>query len=75
MVRYASLAESVGNTPLIGLPNLSPSSTVRLWAKLEDKVIGALAMFRLLDHLQRGPVLDRAGRVAVLQLGPQPHVR
>ncbi len=37
MTRYASLAESVGHTPLIGLPNLSPSESVRLWAKLEDR--------------------------------------
>ena len=29
----------------------------------------------LLDHPQRGPVLDGTGRVAVLELGPQPHVR
>ena len=35
MVRYASLAESVGHTPLVGLPHLS-SESVRLWAKLED---------------------------------------
>ena len=37
MARYDSLAESVGHTPLVGLPNLSPSATVRLWAKLEDR--------------------------------------
>ncbi len=37
MVRYDSLAESVGHTPLVGLPTLSPSATVRLWAKLEDR--------------------------------------
>ena len=37
MTRYASLIESVGHTPLIGLPNLSPSPSVRLWAKLEDR--------------------------------------
>jgi cysteine synthase len=37
MVRYASLADSVGHTPLIGLPTLSPGATVRLWAKLEDR--------------------------------------
>ena len=37
MTRYASLAESVGYTPLVGLPNLSPSDSVRLWAKLEDR--------------------------------------
>ena len=36
MVRYASLGESVGHTPLVGLPRLSPTDSVRLWAKLED---------------------------------------
>jgi cysteine synthase len=36
MVRYASLAESVGHTPLVGLPRLSPNESVRLWAKLEE---------------------------------------
>jgi cysteine synthase len=37
MVRYDSLLDSLGRTPLVGLPNLSPSSDVRLWAKLEDR--------------------------------------
>ena len=37
VTRYASLASSVGHTPLVGLPNLSPSESVRLWAKLEDR--------------------------------------
>ena len=37
MSRYESLEASVGNTPLIGLPHLSPSPTVRLWAKMEDR--------------------------------------
>ena len=37
MTRYESLAASVGHTPLVGLPQLSPSRTVRLWAKLEDR--------------------------------------
>ncbi len=36
-MRYESLLDSVGNTPLVGLPRLSPSSEVRLWAKLEDR--------------------------------------
>ena len=36
-MRYASLEDSVGNTPLVGLPRLSPSGSVRLWAKLEDR--------------------------------------
>lgn len=36
-MRFDSLLTSVGNTPLVGLPNLSPSDDVRLWAKLEDR--------------------------------------
>ena len=35
MTRFDSLIESVGRTPLVGLPRLSPSPDVRLWAKLE----------------------------------------
>jgi cysteine synthase B len=37
VTRYASLLDSLGRTPLVGLPNLSPSDDVRLWAKLEDR--------------------------------------
>jgi cysteine synthase B len=36
-VRFDSLLDSVGHTPLVGLPRLSPSPDVRLWAKLEDR--------------------------------------
>ena len=36
-MRYGSLVEAVGDTPLVGLPTLSPSDDVRLWAKLEDR--------------------------------------
>lgn len=36
-MRYDTLLDSVGNTPLVGLPNLSPGPHVRLWAKLEDR--------------------------------------
>ncbi|ABK53459.1 cysteine synthase [Acidothermus cellulolyticus 11B] len=36
-MRYDSLIDSVGHTPLVGLPRLSPSADVRLWAKLEDR--------------------------------------
>jgi cysteine synthase B len=36
-MRFDSLLESVGRTPLVGLPTLSPSPEVRLWAKLEDR--------------------------------------
>jgi cysteine synthase len=37
VARYDSLLDALGDTPLIGLPRLSPSETVRLWAKLEDR--------------------------------------
>ena len=36
-MRYDSLLDLVGGTPLVGLPRLSPSPAVRLWAKLEDR--------------------------------------
>ena len=36
-MRFDSLIDSVGRTPLVGLPTLSPSPDVRLWAKLEDQ--------------------------------------
>ncbi|GGX68913.1 PLP-dependent cysteine synthase family protein [Streptomyces hiroshimensis] len=36
-MRYDSHLASVGNTPLVRLPRLSPSESVRVWAKLEDR--------------------------------------
>ena len=36
-MRFDSLLDSVGWTPLVGLPTLSPSPEVRIWAKLEDR--------------------------------------
>jgi cysteine synthase len=40
-MRYDSLTDALGETPLVGLPRLSPlwagDSPVRLWAKLEDR--------------------------------------
>jgi cysteine synthase B len=41
MARYDSLLDACGDTPLVGLPRLSPrwdgENPVRLWAKLEDR--------------------------------------
>jgi cysteine synthase B len=37
MTRYNSLLDACGDTPLVGLPRLSPAPNVRLWAKLEDR--------------------------------------
>ena len=36
-MRFDSTLDSVGATPLVGLPRMSPSPDVRLWAKLEDR--------------------------------------
>ncbi|MFI0404677.1 PLP-dependent cysteine synthase family protein [Actinomadura sp. 3N508] len=36
-MRFDSLLDSLGRTPLVGLPRLSPSADVRIWAKLEDR--------------------------------------
>ena len=36
-MRFDSLLDSLGQTPLVGLPRLSPAPDVRLWAKLEDR--------------------------------------
>src|ERR1700712_2569779 len=46
-MRFDSLLASLGGTPLVGLPRLSPSPDVRLWAKMED-------------HNPTGSVKDRA---------------
>ncbi|MHB2024388.1 MAG: PLP-dependent cysteine synthase family protein [Mycobacteriales bacterium] len=35
-MRFDSLLGALGHTPLVGLPRLSPSPEVRLWAKLEQ---------------------------------------
>src|SRR3954466_6391416 len=37
VARFDSLLDALGDTPLVGLPRLSPSAEVRLWAKLEDR--------------------------------------
>ena len=53
-MRFDSLLDSVGQTPLIGLPRLSPSPDVRLWAKLEDRN-------------PTGSIKDRAALAMVMQ--------
>lgn len=35
MTRYDDILQAIGNTPLVGMPRMSPKSRVRLWAKLE----------------------------------------
>jgi [CysO sulfur-carrier protein]-thiocarboxylate-dependent cysteine synthase len=35
--RYADIVQSIGHTPLVELPHLSPKPGVRIWAKLESR--------------------------------------
>src|SRR5436309_14154014 len=58
-MRYDSLLASLGNTPMVGLPRLSPSPQVRLWAKLEDRnptgsVKDRAALFMIREAEQAG---------------------
>ena len=34
-MRYDDILDAIGNTPLVGMPRMSPKPGVRLWAKLE----------------------------------------
>jgi [CysO sulfur-carrier protein]-thiocarboxylate-dependent cysteine synthase len=67
-VRYASLQDSVGHTPLVGLPRLSPSTQVRLWAKLEDhNPTGSVKdrpVLRMIENAERDGLLT-PGRTIV----------
>jgi len=35
VTRYDDILDAIGNTPLVGMPSMSPKPGVRLWAKLE----------------------------------------
>lgn len=61
-MRFDSLLDSVGHTPLVGLPRLSPSPDVRLWAKLEDRN-------------PTGSVKDRAALAMILQAEEEGRIR
>lgn len=56
MTRFDDLLASVGGTPLVGLPRLSPSPQVRVWAKLEDRnptgSIKDRAALAMLEHAE-----------------------
>src|ERR687897_3771851 len=61
-MRFDSLLDSVGRTPLVGLPRLSPSKAVRLWAKLEDRnptgSIKDRPVLRMIEAAERDGVLS-----------------
>ena len=60
-MRFDSLLDSVGRTPLVGLPRLSPSPEGRLWAKLEDRnptgSIKDRAALRMVEQAERDGLL------------------
>jgi cysteine synthase B len=58
-MRFDSLIDSVGGTRMVGLPRLSPSPDVRLWAKMEqDNPTGSVkdrpALWMVSDAEKRG---------------------
>jgi cysteine synthase B len=61
-MRYDSLLDSLGNTPLVGLPRLSPSPDVRIWAKLEDRnptgSIKDRAAFYMIEQAEKDGLLS-----------------
>jgi [CysO sulfur-carrier protein]-thiocarboxylate-dependent cysteine synthase len=50
--RYGDIVQSIGNTPLVELPSLSPKPGVHIWAKLES-------------HNPTGSVKDRVARALI----------
>jgi len=50
--RYGDIVQSIGNTPLVELPHLSPKPGVHIWAKLES-------------HNPTGSVKDRVARALI----------
>ncbi|MFE3460185.1 PLP-dependent cysteine synthase family protein [Nocardiopsis aegyptia] len=61
-MRYDSLLDSLGGTPLVGLPRLSPSPDVRVWAKLEDRnptgSIKDRAAFYMIEQAEKDGLLS-----------------
>src|ERR1700753_3978675 len=66
-MRYDSLLASLGNTPLVGLPRLSPSDDVRLWAKLEDRnptgSVKDRAAFFMIEQAEKDGLLRPASTI------------
>src|SRR5215207_1476728 len=66
-MRFDSLLDSVGRTPLVGLPRLSPSKAVRLWAKLEDRnptgSIKDRPVLRMIEAAERDGLLAPGGTI------------
>ena len=67
-MRYDSLLDSVGGTPLVGLPRLSPAPDVRLWAKLEDRnptgSVKDRAAFFMIEQAEKDGLLAPGATIA-----------
>ena len=59
--RYRDIVQSIGNTPLVELPGLSPKPAVRVWAKLE----GANPTGSVKDRVARALIEDAEERGAL----------
>jgi cysteine synthase len=59
--RYSDIVASIGNTPLVELPGLSPKPGVRVWAKLE----GANPTGSVKDRVARALIEDAQERGAL----------
>jgi cysteine synthase B len=59
--RYGDIVQSIGNTPLVELPGLSPKPAVRVWAKLE----GANPTGSVKDRVARALIEDAEERGAL----------
>ena len=66
-MRYDSLLDSLGGTPLVGLPRLSPAPDVRLWAKLEDRnptgSVKDRAAFFMVEQAEKDGLLSRGATI------------
>ena len=66
-MRYDSLLDSLGGTPLVGLPRLSPTPDVRLWAKLEDRnptgSVKDRAAFFMIEQAEKDGLLARGATI------------
>src|SRR5262252_3022592 len=66
-MRYDSLLDSLGGTPLVGLPRLAPTPDVRLWAKLEDRnptgSVKDRAAFFMIEQAEKDGLLARGATI------------
>src|SRR6202451_648354 len=61
--RYGDVVQSIGNTPLVELPTLSPKAGVHIWAKLESRnptgsVKDRVARAMIEDAEEKGAIAD-----------------